>query len=65
MDGHRSHPPGGPATDKAPALNWEVFMTPGIPIVTPDRPRGVKETHFQAMAATLISLWSSARAVKS
>jgi glyoxylase-like metal-dependent hydrolase (beta-lactamase superfamily II) len=35
-------------------LNWDVFMTPGIPIVTPDRPRGVKETYFQAMASTLI-----------
>jgi len=29
-------------------------MTPGIPIVTRDRPPGVKETYFQAMAATLI-----------
>ena len=35
-------------------LNWEVFVTPGIPIVTPDRPPGVKETYFQAMASTLI-----------
>ena len=35
-------------------LKWDVFMTPGIPIVTPDRPRGVKETYFQAMASTLI-----------
>src|SRR6266849_10251369 len=36
------------------ALKWEVFVTPGIPIVTPDRPEGVRETYFQAMAATLI-----------
>jgi glyoxylase-like metal-dependent hydrolase (beta-lactamase superfamily II) len=36
------------------ALKWEVFMTPGIPIVTPDRPAGVTETVFQAMASTLI-----------
>jgi glyoxylase-like metal-dependent hydrolase (beta-lactamase superfamily II) len=54
MDSHQSHPPSGPAPKEASALNWEVFMTPGLPIVTPDRPRDVKETHFQAMAATLI-----------
>lgn len=41
-------------TTKAALLNWDVFVTPGIPIVTPDRPRGVGETYFQAMAATLI-----------
>lgn len=35
-------------------LNWEVFVTPGIPIVTPDRPPAIQETYFQAMAATLI-----------
>lgn len=38
----------------ASLLNWEVFVTPGIPIVTPDRPPGVRETYFQAMASTLI-----------
>jgi glyoxylase-like metal-dependent hydrolase (beta-lactamase superfamily II) len=37
-----------------PVLGWEVFVTPGIPIVTPDRPADVEETFFQAMAATLI-----------
>ena len=37
------------------ALNWEVFVTPGIPIVTADKPPGVLETYFQAMASTLIS----------
>jgi glyoxylase-like metal-dependent hydrolase (beta-lactamase superfamily II) len=36
------------------ALKWEVFVTPGIPIVTSDRPAGVRETYFQAMASTLI-----------
>jgi len=36
------------------ALNWDVFVTPGIPIVTADRPADVQETFFQAMAATLI-----------
>ncbi len=35
-------------------LNWEVFVTPGIPIVTPDRPPGIAETFFQATASTLI-----------
>jgi len=35
-------------------LNWEVFVTPGIPIVTRDRPADVRETFFQAMASTLI-----------
>jgi glyoxylase-like metal-dependent hydrolase (beta-lactamase superfamily II) len=35
-------------------LNWEVFVAPGIPIVTRDRPPDVQETFFQAMAATLI-----------
>ena len=38
----------------APVLKWEVFVTPGIPIVTPDRPAGVRETFFQPMASTLI-----------
>jgi glyoxylase-like metal-dependent hydrolase (beta-lactamase superfamily II) len=41
-------------TTEASALNWEVFVTPGIPIVTPDRPPGVQEVYFQAMASTLI-----------
>jgi glyoxylase-like metal-dependent hydrolase (beta-lactamase superfamily II) len=41
-------------TTEAAALNWQVFVTPGIPIVTPDRPPGVRETYFQAMASTLI-----------
>lgn len=36
------------------SLKWEVFATPGIPVVTPDRPKGVNETFFQAMASTLI-----------
>ncbi len=39
---------------KPEALKWEVFVTPGIPIITRDRPAGVQETYFQAMAATLI-----------
>jgi len=35
-------------------LNWDVFVTPGIPIVMTDMPPGVREAHFQAMASTLI-----------
>ena len=35
-------------------LKWEVFVTPGIPIAMPERPAGVQETYFQAMASTLI-----------
>src|ERR1700674_1548034 len=37
-----------------PALGWDVFVTPGIPIVTIDPPPGVKQAYFQAMASTLI-----------
>ena len=36
------------------ALQYEVYVTPGIPIVTTDRPPDVSETFFQAMASTLI-----------
>jgi glyoxylase-like metal-dependent hydrolase (beta-lactamase superfamily II) len=36
------------------ALKWEVFVTPGIPIVTQDRPSDIHETLFQATASTLI-----------
>jgi len=42
------------ATTVAPDIKWEVFVTPGIPIVTRDRPAGVLETLFQATASTLI-----------
>jgi len=41
-------------TDRKAALKYETFVTPGIPVVTPDRPKGVNETLFQAMASTLI-----------
>src|SRR6516162_8218592 len=43
----------GTATNSS-VLKWEVFVTPGIPIGTPDRPAGITETVFQAMASTLI-----------
>jgi glyoxylase-like metal-dependent hydrolase (beta-lactamase superfamily II) len=35
-------------------LHWDVFVTPGIPIVSRDKPPGVQETFFQATASTLI-----------
>src|SRR5260370_25166470 len=38
----------------SPVLRWEVFVTPGIPIRTADRPAGLTETFFQAIASTLI-----------
>jgi glyoxylase-like metal-dependent hydrolase (beta-lactamase superfamily II) len=38
----------------APAIGWDVFVTPGIPIVTGDLPHGVTQAYFQAMASTLI-----------
>ena len=41
-------------TDVRKPPRYEVFVTPGIPIVTRDRPAGVQETFFQAMASTLI-----------
>lgn len=43
-----------PQVNPKPPLGWGVFATPGIPIVTPDRPPGVTETYFQPMASTLI-----------
>ncbi|HTA39673.1 MAG TPA: MBL fold metallo-hydrolase [Candidatus Acidoferrales bacterium] len=35
-------------------LSWDVFVTPGLPVVTASKPPGVTETYFQASAATLI-----------
>lgn len=49
----RTSDPFAPA-EKHSALDWEVFVTPGISIVAPDRPPGIDETYFQAMASTLI-----------
>ena len=37
-----------------PALGWNVFVTPGIPIVTIDLPPGTTQGYFQATASTLI-----------
>jgi len=35
-------------------LKWEVFATPGIPIIMHDKPPGMREAFFQPMASTLI-----------
>jgi glyoxylase-like metal-dependent hydrolase (beta-lactamase superfamily II) len=37
-----------------PPLNWDVLVTPGIPIATSELPPGVKQAMFQAIASTLI-----------
>src|SRR5260370_1760429 len=36
-------------------LNWEVFVTPGIPSVTTDLPPGAKQRFWPPMSSTLIS----------
>ena len=43
-----------PISTRATRLGWDVFVTPGLPIVTRDAPPGVTETFFQATASTLI-----------
>jgi glyoxylase-like metal-dependent hydrolase (beta-lactamase superfamily II) len=35
-------------------LNWDMFVTPGIPIATSDLPPGMEQAMFQAIASTLI-----------
>ena len=35
-------------------LNWDVLVTPDIPIATSDLPPGMKKAMFQAIASTLI-----------
>ena len=35
-------------------LKWDIFVTPGIPIVTNDLPPGVNQAMFQSIASTLI-----------
>jgi len=40
--------------DIPPPLNWDVLLTPGIPMVTSDLPPGAKQAMFQAIASTLI-----------
>src|SRR6185295_17770781 len=41
-------------TRDIPPLNWDVFVTPGIPIATSDMPPGIQQAIFQAIASTLI-----------
>ncbi len=36
-------------------LNWEVFVTPGIPVVTSDLPPGMQQWMWSPISATLIS----------
>jgi glyoxylase-like metal-dependent hydrolase (beta-lactamase superfamily II) len=43
-----------PQVNSTPGLGWEVFVTPGIPIVTVDLPPGITQAYFQATASTLI-----------
>ena len=45
---------GTPESARPDHLHWDVFVTPGIPIVTRDKPPGVRETFFQSTASTLI-----------
>ena len=35
-------------------LNWDVFVTPGIPMVTSDLPPGTKQGMWQPISSTLI-----------
>jgi len=41
-------------TRDIPPLNWDVLVTPGIPIATSDLHAGMKQAMFQAIASTLI-----------
>jgi hypothetical protein len=41
-------------TRDIPSLNWDVLVTPGIPIATSDLPPGTKQGMFQAISSTLI-----------
>src|SRR5258706_14557657 len=37
------------------ALNWDVFVTPGIPVETLDLPPGIEQRMWSPISATLIS----------
>jgi hypothetical protein len=43
-----------PNDTKTARLNWDVYVTPATPIVTRDKPPGVRDTFGQAIASTLI-----------
>jgi hypothetical protein len=47
-------------TGDSPPLNWDVHVTPGIPIDTSDLPPGMKQAMFQAIASTP-HLWHARR----
>src|SRR6266850_8151651 len=42
------------ATRRDIPLNWDVFVTPGIPMVTSDLPPGVKQGMWSPISSTLI-----------
>src|SRR5215469_13834993 len=41
-------------TTDIPQLNWDVLVTPGIPIGTSDPPPGMKQRMFSPISSTLI-----------
>lgn len=41
-------------TRELPPLEWDVFVTPGIPIATSDMPPGTKQAVFLSISSTLI-----------
>jgi hypothetical protein len=41
-------------TRDIPQLNWDVLVTPGIPVVTSDVPPGMKQRMFSPISSTLI-----------
>src|SRR5712692_1095008 len=42
------------AVNASETLNWDVFVTPGIPMVTSDLPPGAKQGMWQPISSTLI-----------
>jgi len=43
-----------PTETNTDRLNWDVYVTPATPIVTRDKPPGVRDTFGQAIASNLI-----------
>jgi len=41
-------------TRDVPQLNWDVLVTPGIPVVTSDLPPGMKQRQWSPISSTLI-----------
>ena len=46
-------------------LNWDVFVTPGIPTVMSDLPPGTKQQMWSPISSTLISGKRGSRLAKS